>query len=170
MDMQPHEILLAVHGIRTCKAKYWHFMDKKRWDDLKEVFTKDAFADFRGERDITNGEPMSSLPPIEEAIAQGDPATFQGRDLIVENLYSGLLQEWTTFHLGGEPIIEVTGPETGTGIWPLFDYISHEGRSLKGYGHYEDRYRFEDGAWRMEYISLTRIRSDGEHPLGDAFG
>ena len=75
-------------------------------------------------------------------------------------LYAGLLAEWMTFHLGGEPIIELTGPDTATGMWPLFDYIGNKGKFLKGYGHYHDRYRFEEGAWRIDYMALTRVRSD----------
>jgi len=161
--MTPMEQGQAIHAIRACKAKYWHYMDMKRWDDLALVFTTDAIVDFRGERDLKPGQPVSLLPPVEEALAAGDLAAHQGRDRIIP-FYAGLLQEWVTFHLGGEPIIEITGPDTATGMWPLFDYISFAGRSLKGYGHYHERYRIEDGQWRIAYMALTRVRSDGEHP------
>ena len=167
--MTPGEKALAIQEIRACKAKYWHYMDMKRWDDLKQVFTRDVIADFRGERDLKPGEPMSKLPPVAEALAKGDPAASQGRDRLVDQLYKGLLQDWVTFHLGGEPIIELTGPDTATGMWPLFDYISHKDRALKAYGHYHDQYRIEDGQWRIAYMSLTRVRMDGQHPAEAAF-
>ncbi len=167
--MTPGEEALAIQKIRACKAKYWHYMDMKRWEDLRQIFTKDAIADFRGERDLKPGEPITMLAPVEEAIAKGDPAAHQGRDIIIDNLYIGLLTGWMTFHLGGEPIIEITGPDTATGMWPLFDYISHKGRTLKGYGHYHDKYRFEDGQWRIAYMALTRVRADGDHPADFTF-
>lgn len=163
MELSLAEQDAAIRDIRKCKGKYWHYMDMKRWDDLKFVFTRDAIVDFRGERDLKPGQPVTMLSPVEDAIRNGDAAAHQGRDKIIR-FYAELLQEWQTFHLGGEPIIELTGPDTANGMWPLFDYISHKGRSLKGYGHYHDRYRFEDGEWRIEYMALTRVRTDGEHP------
>lgn len=167
--MTPGEEALAIQKIRACKAKYWHYMDMKRWEDLRGIFAQDAIADFRGERDLKPGERIDKLPPVDEAIAAGDPAAFKGRDLIIDNLYAGLLHEWMTFHMGGEPIIEITGPDSATGMWPLFDYISNRGKTLKGYGHYFDRYRLEDGIWKIAYIALTRIKTDGEHPADFTF-
>lgn len=167
--MDTYDEVKAAQAIRTCKAKYWHYMDMKQWDKLRAVFAKDAVADFRGERDLQPRDMLDKLPPAEEALAKGDPAVHRGRDHIVDNLYAGLLQGWMTFHLGGEPIIEITSPTTATGMWPLFDYISFNGRTMKGYGHYFDEYVFEDGAWRISYTGLTRIRSDGDHPADFSF-
>lgn len=167
--MTPGEEALAIQKIRICKAKYWHYMDMKQWDKLAQVFSNDAIADFRGERDLKPGEPISKLEPVEDSIAKGDPAAFQGRRNIMDGLYSGMIQDWMTFHHGGEPIIELTGPDTATGMWPLFDYIGHKGRFLKGYGHYHEKYCFEDGEWRISHLVLTRIKLDGDHPAEFTF-
>lgn len=157
------EEVLAIERIKRTKARYWYYMDMKDWDGLATVFTTDAIVDFRGERDLKPGQPISLLPPVEEALAAGDVATYQGRDFIAK-WYGELLQEWRTVHHGHASIIEVTGKDSATGIWPLFDYISDGIRTMKGYGHYYENYRFEDGEWRIAYLALTRLWKDGVHP------
>jgi hypothetical protein len=36
-----------------------------------------------------------------------------------------------------------------------------------GRGHYHERYRLEDGAWRIARLTLTRLRLDKEWPVGN---
>lgn len=163
MMMTPGEQAFAIEQIKKCKAKYWYYMDMKMWDDLKMVFTTDAIVDFRGERDLKPGQPITMLPPVEEAIAAGDPGAYQGRDNFIP-WYADLLGTWMTVHHGHAPIIDLTGEDTATGIWPLFDYISDGIKTMKGYGHYYEKYRVEDGEWRIAYLALTRLRKDGVHP------
>lgn len=155
--------LLAIERIKRVKARYWYYMDIKDWKALATVFTTDAIVDFRGERDLQPGQPISLLPPVEQALAEGDVATWQGRDRIAA-WYGELLQSWSTIHHGHAPIIEMQGPDRATGIWPMFDYISDGVRTMKGYGHYHETYRIEDGEWRIAYLALTRLRKDGVHP------
>lgn len=161
--MSDTEELLAIERIKRLKARYWYYMDIKDWAALAMIFTSDAIVDFRGERDLKPGQPISLLPPVEQALAQGDVATYQGREFIA-NWYGELLQDWMTVHHGHAPIIEITGKDSATGIWPLFDYISDGVRTMKGYGHYNEIYRIEDGEWRIAYLALTRLRKDGVHP------
>jgi hypothetical protein len=34
-----------------------------------------------------------------------------------------------------------------------------------GAGHYHEKYRFEDGAWRISHVKLTRLFLDWEKPV-----
>jgi hypothetical protein len=151
--------LIATEEIRKTKATYWYAMDTKQWDLLGSTFTGDAIADFRGERDLKPGMSYDLLKPVENAIALGDPLALQGRDNIV-NFLKSLLGPMKTVHLGAAPIIEITGPDSGNAIWPLFDFVDGGKGILKGYGHYHDTYVLEDRFWRVQSLRLTRLRTD----------
>jgi hypothetical protein len=43
-----------------------------------------------------------------------------------------------------------------------------EARGFSGFGHYEEEYVLEDGAWKMHFLRLTRLRID-PLPTGGAF-
>jgi hypothetical protein len=161
--MDPIEELLAIERIKKLKAQYWYAMDKKDWNLLASVFAEDAIVDFRGERDLAPGQGIETLRPVEEAIAAGDEAAHRGRDQVVR-WYISVIGDWLTVHHGHAPIIEITGPDTATGIWPLFDYIDNGSAAMKGYGHYYERYRKEGGAWKIAYLALTRLYKEGVHP------
>jgi hypothetical protein len=67
------------------------------------------------------------------------------------------------------PEIEITGADTATGTWAMFDYVefppapSGERVGLQGYGHYTEEYVREEGEWRIKSLHLSRLRID---PLG----
>lgn len=167
--MNDMEKLLAIEEIKRVKASYWYYMDIKDWEALATVFTTDAIVDFRAERDLNPGEPIDLLPPVEEALANNDVATYRGREPIAR-WYGELLQTWTTVHHGHAPIITITGEREAKGIWPLFDYISDGVRTMRGYGHYHEIYRVEDGQWRIAYLALTRLHKEGMHPAAFVSG
>jgi len=62
------------------------------------------------------------------------------------------------------PEIEITGPDTATGIWAMFDYVEFPSEQapvgLRGYGHYHEHYRKLDGAWYIASMRLARLRVD----------
>jgi len=155
--------LLAVEGVRYTKATYWYAMDMKDWGKLATVFTDDAIFDMRGERAHATGQDLKTLPPVEQAIAAKDPAVSVGAPHIAKFIRN-IVQDWITVHHGMAPIIDVTGPEFATAIWPLFDYIDDGKNALKGYGHYHDQYQKVGDRWLISHCRLTRIRADGAHP------
>lgn len=142
MDVDPTARLLAIEEIKQLKARYFRGMDQRRWDDvLAPVFARDAHLD-------------------------ADGFTADGRDGIVAFLRR-VLSEARTVHHGHMPEITVTSSTTAHGIWAMFDYVelaspgadgSRQG--LYGYGHYEEDYVVEDGAWRIANLRLTRLRVD----------
>lgn len=162
--MDPIDRLLAAEAVRNVKATYWYAMDMKDWEKLAGVFTPDAIFDMRGERAFSLGEDIADLPPVEEAIAQGDTAVTVGAANIAAFI-RGVVEKWITVHHGHAAIIDVVAADRATAIWPLFDYIDDGKNALKGYGHYHEEYRREaDGQWRISKVLLTRLRSDGTHP------
>ena len=88
-----------------------------------------------------------------------------GREAVVRSV-STVLEGVTTVHHGHMPEIEITGDDTATGIWAMFDYVefpateSGERFGLKGYGHYIEEYVREDGAWRIKRLSCRAVRVD----------
>ena len=127
-----------IEAIRQLKARYFRFLDTKDWDGWGTVFATDAVLEVP-EADVVEN----------------------GRDAIVTAV-SGALEGATTVHHGHMPEIELTGPDTATGIWAMEDYVewTEAGAGLRGYGHYHEDYVREDGEWRIAKSRLVRLRVD----------
>ena len=96
----------------------------------------------------------------------------QGRDAIADFI-TGVLVGVTTVHHGHMMEVEVLSPTTAHAItamedelwWPEGSPVSW----MHGYGHYDEDYVYEDGAWRISCNRLTRLRVDVRiHTHGDA--
>jgi hypothetical protein len=155
--------LIAVENIKKLKASYWYAMDTKQFDLIRPLFTRDAIVDFRSGRDLKPGDDYEGLAPAEQALANGDPMVVQGNDAIADFIRAGV-ETWVTVHQGAAPIIDILGPDDATGIWPIFDLLDNGSTTLRGYGHYHDRYRREDGVWRIASFRISRLRLEGQHP------
>ena len=82
-----------IEAIKKLKAKYWRCVDRKLWDEMAEVFTKEATADY------------------------GPDIKLKGRPAIVQFLKSSLGADTViTSHVGQRPEIELTGESTATGM------------------------------------------------------
>ena len=137
-DQDPRDI----EAIKQVKARYFRCIDTKRWSDLRQQFTDDA------RFDGVNGEP----PGPDEFVARN--ATRLGPAI--------------TVHQGHMPEIVLTSPTTARGIWSMFDWVEFpepiekgRGRGYRGfvgYGHYEEEYRKVNGAWKISFLRLTRLR------------
>jgi hypothetical protein len=164
-----HE-LIAIEQIRRTKAIYWYAIDTKDWEMLATILTEDVIFDMREEWLFAEKQPFLNLNlcPVEEAIAAGDPHVIVGvRDFVTGSAQA--LSDWITVHHGHAPIIEIESEDEARGIWPLFDYIQKDDRTLMGYGHYHERYRRQlDGRWLISRWRLTRLRGDGDHPMSMA--
>jgi hypothetical protein len=124
-----------IEEIKKLKARYFRLMDKKLWDEWRELFTEDVVAIYHGPH-----------PEIR----------YAGREDMVSRT-SAALADAVTVHHGHMPEIELTSPTTATGIWAMFDRVKMPGLLLKGYGHYEEEYVKRDGRWRIRNLRLTRL-------------
>jgi len=131
--------LAALEEIRRVKYRYLRCVDLKLWDEIAEVFTPDATADY-GTR------------------ALGEPVRLSGREEIVKFLRDSLGPGIITVHFASQPEIDVDGA-TASGTWSFEDtVIATEYRVLiKGAAFYEDRYaRGGDGRWRISHTGYVR--------------
>lgn len=120
-------------AIETLKAKYFRLLDTKDWDGWRALFTDDFTGLYTGPH-----------PDIHFASADEMVATNKK-----------MLAEAATVHHGHTPEIEITGPDTATGVWAMVDIVKL-GPGFTGYGHYHDEYRKIDGAWKIASTRLIR--------------
>ncbi len=132
--------LVALEEIRRVKYRYLRCVDLKLWDEIEEVFTPHASADYGTH-------------------AVSKPLSLRGRDEIVTYLRDNLGPSIITVHRCGQPEIDVDG-DTAHGTWSFEDtVIALDFRVvIKGAAFYEDTYqRGEDGRWRISHIGYKRI-------------
>lgn len=131
------EDLVEIEQIKRLKYRYARTLDQKDWDGVKECFTEDATASYGG----------------------GDQR-LEGRDAILRFLRGNLEStSMITSHSVGQPEIELTGPDTATGLWALQDLVIDTSRSftVRGASYYSDEYVKADGEWRLSHTSYKRI-------------
>jgi hypothetical protein len=130
--------LAALEEIRRVKYRYLRCVDLKLWDEITEVFTEGATADY--------GSP-----------ATGQPLRFAGRDAIIAFLRDSLGPDIITLHAAGQPEIDIDGT-VATGTWRFEDTViaTKHRVVIKGAAFYEDRYEL-DGGWRIAHTGYVRI-------------
>src|SRR5258708_1544478 len=132
--------LVALEEIRRVKYRYLRCVDLKLWDEMEEVFTPDARAEYGTH-------------------AVRKPLNLQGRAGIVNYLRENLGPAIITVQRCGQPGVDnERAPATGT--WSFEDtVIAMDFRVLiKGAAFYQDTYqRGEDGKWRISHIGYKRI-------------
>jgi bile-acid 7alpha-dehydratase len=131
-----------IEAIKKLKAKYWRCVDRKLWDEMNQVFTEEATADY------------------------GPKSKLKGRQAIVQFLKSSLgADSVITSHVGQRPEIELTSESTATGMWWLNDYIVMQPNTRRrGYAFYEDEYVKEDGQWKMKSTKLVTLLEEWDMP------
>lgn len=141
--------LEAIEEIRSLKSRYFRLMDTKQWDELREVFTTD----------------MKVLTPEGQVYAEGGA----GYAAALRNS----LERAVSCHQGLMGEVEVIDADNARAIWAMQDVITWENRhpaagwkSIVGRGHYHETYRREGGRWRIDTLTLTRLRLDIEWPEG----
>lgn len=124
-----------IEAIKRLKARYCRLLDTKDWSGLREVFTDDVVMDTAG----SGGE------------------AWTGAEAFLAFLRPALADAITVHHCH-TPEIELTGPDSATGVWAMEDKLWWpDGRTLRGYGHYHETYARQDGSWRIATCRLTRL-------------
>ena len=132
--------VVEVEKIRRLKYRYLRCVDLKLWDEIGDVFTADATADY--------GTPSA-----------GRPLNLGSRDEIVTFLRDSLGNGIITLHSAGQPEIDVDG-DSASGIWRFEDTVIATDFKvvITGAAFYEDTYRrCDDGAWRISHTGYQRI-------------
>lgn len=152
--MSDLERLVAIEEIKQLKARYCRAMDEKRWNLMREVFTT-----------------VAAFGPFEPG-----GAVHHGADEIARFLETSM-ESVRSVHQAYMPEITVTGPTSAHGTWAMRDLvetaIGEQGpMGFRGFGYYEEEYRVEDGAWRIDRLRLPRLQmhplAGGYPPAGDA--
>jgi len=117
-------------------------IDEKDWDGFADCYTEDAVSwSF-------------------QALDKPGEATVGNR--VIADRVARQLRLMTTVHQIHLPELDVTGPDTATGIVPLEDVLVWEQdgtrRWMHGFGHYRQSYVKADGRWRIKEHRLTRVR------------
>jgi hypothetical protein len=128
--------LTDIEAIKQLRARYTRAIDSKDWA---------LFSD--------------SL--VEDARLSTDRGADEGREHIVEVISAALASATTVHHLH-QPEIELTGPDSATGIWAMNDLVDFDTFSLRGYGNYNEEYVRTAHGWKIKSSTLTRIRVDTE--------
>jgi acetyl esterase/lipase len=128
------DALAAIEEIKQLKARYFRLMDTKQWDAMRDVFAKDA-----------------------RLFDEESQTGWSGRDAIMAGL-PRVLAHARTVHHGHMPEIELVSANEARGVWAMNDWVDTPEFTLNGWGHYHERYVYEDGAWRIADERISRLR------------
>lgn len=135
--------LWEIEAIKQLKARYCRYLDTKRWDDWRRLFTDDFVSD----------------------TAPSGGKVIHGADEFVA-FVRGTLAKQPTVHQVHAPEIELMTETTATGVWALEDVVRlGPGINLIGRGHYHETYEKADGRWLIKTSTLTRLREDIFNPV-----
>ncbi|GMK47463.1 bile-acid 7-alpha-dehydratase [Paenibacillus glycanilyticus] len=126
--------------IKKLKARYFRFVDEKKWPEFADLFTEDADIFPDGYRFKNSQEMASVIDSMVEAVP--------------------------SVHHGHMPEIEFIDDDNAQGIWAMEDLFTFpankEGvpEGHNGYGQYRETYRRVNGVWKISSLVLTRFRMD----------
>lgn len=139
--------LIEIEAIKRLKHRYVRLLDHKEWDELQTLFASDATASY----------------------ADGTYA-YEGRDAIVGFLRDALASpNVLTSHKVHQPEIDLTGPNSATGVWGLEDVVIHleHNVTIRGAAFYRDEYVKVDGEWRIKHTGYERVYEELQPRPGD---
>jgi uncharacterized protein (TIGR02246 family) len=124
-----------VEEIRKLKARYFRALDTKDWDLYEAGFAPDVVVD----------------------LTRAGGQRFEGRDAFMA--YARAMTIVQSVHHGHMPEIELTGPQSASGVWAMEDYnIWEDGSQNHGWGHYLETYAKRDGRWLISTMALSYLR------------
>ena len=141
--------LVEIELIKRLKYKYARCLDQKLWDEMAECFTADAHAAY-----------------------SGGGYSFDGRDAIIDFLTRSMGAEtFLSSHKMHHPEIDLTGPDSATGVWALDDTVidTQWNITIRGASFYDDAYVKRDGRWLIKRTSYRRVYEELQ-PRGNVDG
>ena len=138
--------LWEIEAIKQLKARYCRYLDTKRWDDWRRLFTDDFISD-------TSASGGKLISGADEFVA------------FVRGTLGKASQP--TAHQVHAPEIELTSETTATGVWALEDVVRlGPGINLIGRGHYHETYEKVDGRWLIKSSTCLLYTSPSPRDRG----
>ncbi|MCQ1775830.1 nuclear transport factor 2 family protein [Neorhizobium galegae] len=132
----------AFGKIATRKAQYCRYVDTKRWEVFRELFSDVPDIRFVD----TEGNTINAFTSVEEFVT-------------ISALY---LDGAQTIHQVHNAEMERISDDQVNAIWSMEDYLLFPAvedarpASMHGYGHYHETWKFEAGQWRIAKLELRR--------------
>ncbi len=129
-----------IEAIKVVMARYFRFMDTKQWAELRNLFMPD----------VTMSAP-DDVP---------DKAPTTGADHFVGVMRS-VLDGAVSVHRGFMPEVELNDANSATAVWAMEDVVCYPddaGRDFSGSGHYLGEYRRTPDGWKIQSLTLRRLR------------
>ena len=124
-----------VEELKKLKARYFRALDSKDWEAYGNVFAEDCVVD----------------------LTRAGGPRIEGREAF--RAYGSSLTIVQSVHHGHNPEIELTSPDTATGVWCLEDYnIWEDGTQNHGWGHYLETYEKQGDRWYIKTMALSYLR------------
>lgn len=143
--MRDTAALLEIESIKQLKARYCRHLDEKDWAAWRELFADDFVSEI--------------VDSVTRVVVGADEFVTYTRQTIGK-------RSQPTVHQVHAPEISLTSATTARGTWALADVVRLIPMvTLKGYGHYDEKYEKADGQWRLKSSRLTRLREDVVTPL-----
>ena len=149
--MDTIETLLAIEAIKQLKARYFYTLDTKQWGNYGALFTADAVIDFSSQQAL-----MQQAGTL-GAVAADEVWRCVGGAALAAWI-EPLLGDVASVHHGHDPQITLTGADSASGIWAMYDRLETALDVFHGYGHYHETYRRIDGNWFFASLTLTRLK------------
>jgi hypothetical protein len=129
--------LIEIAAIERVKYAYFRCLDLKQWDDIAELFVPEATCAY-----------------------SAGAYSYEGRDAIVGFFRKAMGREsFLSSHKAHHPEIELTGPDTATGVWALEDWVidTQWNLDIRGAAFYTDDYVKRDGKWLILRTAYKRV-------------
>jgi hypothetical protein len=129
--------LVEIELIKRVKYAYFRCLDLKQWDEIATLFTDDATCSY-----------------------SAGAYAYEGPDAIVGFFRTAMGREtFLSSHKAHHPEIDLTGPDTATGVWALEDIVVDLQWELdiRGAAFYEDEYVKVDGVWKIRRTAYKRV-------------
>ncbi|CAM3581434.1 nuclear transport factor 2 family protein [Paenibacillus lupini] len=136
-----YQRLQDIEQIKQLKARYFRFVDEKKWSEFGGLFTADV-------KIISDGVDYS----------KGGGAAYG-------KMIGDLVGKAPTVHHGYMPEIQIIDKNHAKGIWAMEDLLTFPDKKgaypgHHGYGQYTETYRKENGLWKISSTELKRFRVD----------
>ncbi|MFW0756285.1 nuclear transport factor 2 family protein [Pseudomonas sp. H11T01] len=144
--------LLAIEEIKCLKARYFRGVDTQDWVLMKDTFADDIVLDFRAATTLPDGTNL--MPGATVDLLRGASSAMQAIQAAVTGV--------STVHHGHMPEIEIVDDNNARGIWAMADLMKFPAGApvseLAGYGYYHETYCRVQGQWRINSLTVTRLR------------